>query len=413
LLPRSNTFAAYLLVGLFPLLLLGMPSFSPEGDLLNFLAYLPYLALGVLGFLGWQIKQTRILFTAAFLAFAYYGLMRPESVQPLGLGRTRFPVLLSLGMPAALALLYWSREAGIFGLRTLGRLGLSLLPLAALLLHLRLDPMGHLRLVRWDFLPWPGYRLPDASVLSLAVLAATYLAVRDAKVRPFLGALLAAQPALLFALHVSVLQSRTPAEERVHFVVAFAALSAILLHAIFMLYWRRVYVDELTEVPNRRALDEDLANLSGRWAAAMVDIDHFKRFNDRWGHDEGDNVLRMVARHLAEAGGGKAYRYGGEEFCVLYDGLDLAEAAERAEAMRRSLAERAFYRRGANPSRRPRGRRDRGRGERGPRLRITVSVGVAAPDKHHPESDTVLRQADKALYRAKGKGRNRTETAGG
>ncbi len=79
-------------------------------------------------------------------------------------------------------------------------------------------------------------------------------------------------------------------------MAAFTVICAILLHAIFTIYWQRVYIDELTDVSNRRALDEKLATLNGEFAIAMMDIDHFKDFNDTYGHDEGDNVLRLVGR---------------------------------------------------------------------------------------------------------------------
>ena len=85
--------------------------------------------------------------------------------------------------------------------------------------------------------------------------------------------------------------------------------------------------DELTDLPARRALMRDLEGMGRLYAAAMVDVDHFKRFNDRYGHDVGDQVLRMVAAKLAKApGGGRAYRYGGEEFALLYPGKSRDDA---------------------------------------------------------------------------------------
>ncbi|MFA0072035.1 GGDEF domain-containing protein, partial [Vibrio breoganii] len=73
--------------------------------------------------------------------------------------------------------------------------------------------------------------------------------------------------------------------------------------------------DQLTNIPGRHALEVDMKHLGRKYSMAMVDIDHFKTFNDTYGHDIGDDVLKLVARILRETtGGAKAYRYGGEEF---------------------------------------------------------------------------------------------------
>ena len=94
------------------------------------------------------------------------------------------------------------------------------------------------------------------------------------------------------------------------------------------------YMDALTELPNRRALDEFLPQLHKRFALAMVDVDHFKTFNDKHGHDAGDQVLRKVAVHLASVSGGRAFRYGGEEFSIVFPGRSCREAQPHLEALR-------------------------------------------------------------------------------
>ena len=96
--------------------------------------------------------------------------------------------------------------------------------------------------------------------------------------------------------------------------------------------------DELTGIPSRRALNEQLAALGNRYAIAMLDVDHFKKFNDTYGHDLGDQVLKMVAAHIARVGGGgKAFRYGGEEFTVLFPGTDAEDAIPHLEALREEI----------------------------------------------------------------------------
>ena len=159
----------------------------------------------------------------------------------------------------------------------------------------------------------------------------------------------------------------------------------------------------------------DIARLGPRYAVAMVDIDHFKRFNDKHGHDVGDEVLRLVAIELSRvAGGGRAYRYGGEEFTILFPGAGAAEAEPFLDQVRRAIAEKDFRLRArqrlkSNPNPRPRTRRGSGSGAR--KLRVTVSIGTAQRTPDIAAPGEVIKAADKALYRAKGAGRNRVITA--
>jgi diguanylate cyclase (GGDEF)-like protein len=156
-------------------------------------------------------------------------------------------------------------------------------------------------------------------------------------------------------------------------------------------------IDTLTELPNRRAFFEqaDVIFANGNAAALMmIDIDHFKSVNDRFGHDVGDNVLRAVAKSLhqivvaAAAGNGRkiAARIGGEEFAIVVEGMG-AEAAAR-------LAHEIVEWIGAFPI-----------CASGYAIPVTVSIGVAERQAGEG-ADAVLRAADNACYRAKRLGRN-------
>jgi GGDEF domain-containing protein len=170
------------------------------------------------------------------------------------------------------------------------------------------------------------------------------------------------------------------------------------------------YKDDLTGLPSRRALMRDLTGFSGEYAVAMVDVDHFKKFNDRYGHDVGDQVLRMVAGRLAKVpGGGRAYRFGGEEFALLFPGKNLQNALPHLKEIRRSVEDATFTLRSW---RRPRKKPVdpgawRGTGKQKPKLlSVTVSIGVADSSGRDPSPELVLKKADQALYRAKEAGRN-------
>ena len=193
-------------------------------------------------------------------------------------------------------------------------------------------------------------------------------------------------------------------------VAALAAAEGTLLVAGAEEAYRLAFQDELTGLPGRRAFEEAIRRLRGTYAIAMVDIDRFKDFNDRFGHDAGDQVLCMVARELGRVpAGGRPFRYGGEEFVLLFPGVDRETALGATEAVRVAISRRRFHLRGPDrPKTRPRRPRP---SSSTAAVTISVSAGVAAPgpDRRHPRQ--VFLAADAALYRAKDAGRNRVEPA--
>jgi diguanylate cyclase (GGDEF)-like protein len=189
--------------------------------------------------------------------------------------------------------------------------------------------------------------------------------------------------------------------------LALTAAQLVLLIGLVEDSYRLAYHDELTGLPGRRALEEALRTLNGNYAIAMVDVDHFKKFNDRHGHAAGDQALRMVAAELQNVGGGgRAYRYGGEEFAILFPGVTPDEASEPLDTVCTAIADRRFAIRSPD---RPRKKPDPPRKpSRPPRMiSVSVSIGFAGPSARTTDSNAVLRAADRALYRAKNKGRNR------
>ena len=160
----------------------------------------------------------------------------------------------------------------------------------------------------------------------------------------------------------------------------------------------RARTDTLTGLPNRRALEEFFRNAQTQameqgqpLSALLIDIDHFKRFNDNFGHGVGDQVIRLVAKALRERvrESDLAARYGGEELIAVLPGADLAACAVTAERIRRGIAEGKITRRST--------------GEELPG--ITVSIGVGQFQFGESMEDMIDR-CDRALYQAKKRGRN-------
>jgi diguanylate cyclase (GGDEF)-like protein len=216
-----------------------------------------------------------------------------------------------------------------------------------------------------------------------------------------------------------------PTTAAVYGVFVFAA-GAMLLLAVLQESHRMAFRDELTGLPSRRALQERLVALGPTYTIAMVDVDHFKKFNDTHGHDVGDQVLKMVGARLAEVeGGGKAFRYGGEEFAVLFPDRQMEEALPALETLRQNIENYKMSVR-TEQQRRNEARRDRDRrtmtksafalahpdapplrSNRAESLSVTVSIGAAQRTELLETPEAIIRLADEALYRAKGAGRNR------
>jgi len=193
------------------------------------------------------------------------------------------------------------------------------------------------------------------------------------------------------------------------FSVFIAAAGVMLLVAVLQESHRLAFRDELTNLPSRRALEERLPALGPSYAIAMIDVDHFKQFNDAHGHHVGDQVLKLAAARLARIeGGGQSYRYGGEEFCVLFPDRTLKEAWPHLEKLRKDIEDyKIAVRGGDRPKAREAGSRLRAARPPEKTLSVTVSIGVAERDDTLIRPALVIRAADEALYRAKRAGRNR------
>ncbi|MBX9913613.1 MAG: GGDEF domain-containing protein [Pseudomonadaceae bacterium] len=178
--------------------------------------------------------------------------------------------------------------------------------------------------------------------------------------------------------------------------------------------YQMAFRDELTGLPGRRALNEHLQRLGRNYVLAMADIDHFKKFNDTHGHDVGDQVLRLVAQQLAKiSGGGKAYRYGGEEFTLVFPGKTIEQCLPHLEVVRAAVE--GYHLQLRESTKRPhddqQGRQKRG-AKTASSVAVTVSIGVAQRQAEQPAPEDVLKAADKALYDAKNAGRNRVMALG-
>ncbi len=180
----------------------------------------------------------------------------------------------------------------------------------------------------------------------------------------------------------------------------------ILLVSFVLSSYDVAYKDKLTELPSRRSFDEAITGLGNKYSIGLIDIDFFKKFNDKYGHDVGDQVLKLVASRLCKVGGGgKSYRYGGEEFAILFPNKNSDHCYNHLENLRKDIEKQQFNVRGKKrPGKKPiipvffrRAKNEK----------ITVSIGVAQKSEKLNDVQDVIKAADDALYKAKKDGRNR------
>ena len=393
---------------LFALILLGAVLLVPRGGggasppLAVFMPYL--LAVGGAA-LAVVFRQAREFNQFLLLVLAYFGLgayaWSPGTGQE---GQLLLEGLLALLVPLNFILAVALRERGVLNHHGLLRVILLAVQASAAMLLLQLRPpaLAAALHARWFDLPATGwFDLPHpglaAAVAALAFLVARALLAPSVLANGRIFALLAALAA--------VAQMGDPVAARLWLAIAaFILLAASVLNAYSL-----AYLDELTGLPSRRALKQDLQRLGRRYTLAMLDVDYFKRINDTYGHDVGDQVLRMVAAQIRRTPGVRAYRYGGEEFALVFTGRDADETQVQLEALRQRINETPFHlRRRLRPRRRPENPRPRGN----PRtVFVSASIGLAQRAAHHVDAFDVLKAADRALYRAKRSGRNQVVRA--
>lgn len=358
----------------------------------------PYAVLAATLLLAWRFQRSRVAIAALALGmvsmpfepWAFGGDALTRTLQatllPPGLALLALTADRSLTaprMPIQLAFVFAPFVAGA------AWLGVERERVGAMLMHEWIDASY----MAWSPLPQPALL---AALLGIAALTAAAWQTRRA-----------VDAGLAWATLTLVLALAAPVGSLAAGLWSLAG-AALLVTALVESSYVMAFHDELTELPGRRALNQTLASVRSPYTVAIIDVDRFKSFNDRYGHDVGDQVLRMVAARLAAVGGGgRAFRSGGEEFTIVFSGKPRDQALRYLEAVRVAVAGDRFTIRTL-----PRPRRD-GSKRRGTRrggereIGVTVSIGLASPGASHSTVAAVLKAADKAMYRAKQSGRNR------
>jgi diguanylate cyclase (GGDEF)-like protein len=382
--------------------------------------YVAVFAAGL--FLAWRFNSSRVLFSLLVLLLAHRAVEFFSNGQVhTGPGRTAV-ALAALLIPLNFVVFASMRERGLAIAGVAPRFGLLLLEsvVFAVLCRPENSPAN------------PNH--PGAAAIPLWILLSFVTAIA-VFVRRFFQTRKPIEPG--FAWSVAAVFMWLQFAPLGKMSDAYVATAALIIGASWVeTSYVLAYHDELTGIRGRRAFNEVLLSLDQQYAIAIVDIDHFKKFNDAYGHDVGDQVLCMVAKRLSHVGGdGQVFRCGGEEFAIVFHNTSAQEAFEHLDSLRQIIEKSTFQVRGSerrserstdSTSDRRAGESDRRKltkesakkksaaASPSPpldRLSVTVSIGVAEPSTRNRQPEQVIQAADQALYRAKNKGRNRVELA--
>jgi diguanylate cyclase (GGDEF)-like protein len=361
----------------------------------------PYVILGIGVILGWRFHRSRLALVIFILFISERTLFYFGAGGSFAFGHDA-SVLLTNGilLPVNIALFYLVREKGLLNTGGIAKIIFILLQPLAVFLLLRMQPdlFQHLSQQFINNIPLENFPLPQPVLLVYGLILFVFfigsLVSRGPIVRGFFWALVATLLAIIAKSHG---QSPT---------IYYCTAGLIIIGSVIEAAYAMAFQDELTGLPGRRALNTALHGSSRNFAIAMLDIDFFKKFNDRYGHDVGDQVLCMVASHLRRVGGGgKPYRYGGEEFTILFPGKSKEEAIPHLERLRQSIEASQFGLRSKKRPRKPPKKFKKVKTQH-KTVSVTISIGIAESGSNYSKPTAVMKAADQALYRAKKRGRN-------
>jgi GGDEF domain-containing protein len=355
---------------------------------------MPYWLLGSATLISLQFNRSRLSYIGILLLI-FYSLSQQNAFTP------KQQELIFIGGGLIITLFCFIKDRGIISVHSLVRLGVIaggflLAYLWILLLSSYPEQMGKIHQDYLGFLsPSSFSRLP---LYPIGVILLVKLCLKSNLVHTSLGItffLWAAHFYMPQWLPLSLLLT----------VIALFFLSTVLIDSYFL-----AYRDELTGLPSRRALFNLSLSLGRKYSLAMVDIDHFKKFNDTYGHDVGDQVLKLVAAKLAQVtGGGKAFRYGGEEFTIVFPSKDIKRVLPHLDSIRQAVADYEIVLREEKRQGKDDKQASQKRSKKAPSQQQTVSVSVSIGCAEHQSDQSFeqcMKEADKALYRAKENGRN-------
>lgn len=408
-------YAVNLMRNLWPIfLLIGLISSRQFIELIpsqwqNFLLLsLPTVSILLAAFLSFKFNQTRFFQAQILLLIAF-------SLPLLDILSTQFHYSLSIAtLSVTLCILSFTKDRLLLGPHGVIRLFI-LACIAGLLIMAKSTFSAELaQAFSSTALTFPAQLsflenyLPTNDYLSLVIFSCCLIHLLVILFKPQ-----AIHQGKFFAFQCALLLLASSQASTLTQTITLVTAALIIIIAVIWLSHDMAYRDELTALPSRRALNQLLLSLGRKYTIAMLDIDHFKKFNDTHGHDIGDEVLRMVASKIAKvSGGGKPFRYGGEEFTVVFAGKTPTQVESHLDALRQAIEDYQMTVRGQTRKKdkknlkKSKAKRGKKNAENNGKLSVTISIGFAQREGSNKTPEQVIKAADDALYRAKKAGRN-------
>ncbi|MGR4989282.1 GGDEF domain-containing protein [Vibrio rotiferianus] len=394
---------------LFPLLLLGAVSLGMDQIIemtranWGIASNLPYILLSCALIMCYSFKQGRESMVCISMIFAYF-IIQTRLQVPLHVGTTLLELaILTCLLPVSFLAVFLFSKEGFNSKSTAAYV--FMLSMFAFWSYITL-----IYYVEGGFDEWTAgslFIVPSVSKLPFVLVLYCFA------LGCFLGILVLKKNRIIHAITYSAMVLATATF--VFFDVQYISSTMFTLSGLLIIIYstsashQLAFTDSLTLIPSRRALDLDLKHTGRKFTIAMLDVDHFKKFNDTYGHDTGDDVLKMVAARLGKTqGGAKVYRFGGEEFTIVFKGKFAEDCEEFIEETRESIAQYEMVLRDQDgrPDDHKEGKKQRGKAsENKGVVSVTASFGVADSRSTRNPSD-VIKLADEALYKAKKAGRN-------
>lgn len=377
--------------------ILAMSTLVSDNELNVIFVTVPYIFAFFAMVLSVWFQHSRVFYAVCVLFFSFVILSSPGKLNPVS-----FRNGISVFLPVIFIILATAEERGITSRHGLVK-GLVIM---VMILFVVIDAgnvhpwFERLKPVEFVFRNNENARgIPVISVflffLCLCVLLTRFFILSSNMDMAFTGAALGCFIILHFTDFPDIL------------ALFFSAVFLIFVIALFEASYSLAYHDTLTGLLSRRAMEQEFLRIGNKYTLAMVDVDHFKQVNDRFGHQVGDEVLRMVASCLQKyAKGGKVFRYGGEEFVIIFPKKTIHDVLHIMEHIRNAIQRRPFIIRSPDrPGKKPKGKLPPGGTDM---IRVTVSIGIAEKtEKMRNRTDTeIIEMADKAVYQAKANGRN-------
>lgn len=351
----------------------------------NLVPYLFYAISTLILWVSWHFNRNRFIFLIIPLLFIHVGFEYLSAKKA-----TDLFLYASMLYPLHLLLFLSLRERGLFSIWGILKIAFFLLEIGVISYFIIYPESNLIALLKMKLFTISFYPLQDLSVaIAIFVLFVIGILVMYNKYLLYNSSFFI----IVVTFYMGFYFLKTPYVNE----LSQLAIGIIIFILLIRESYRLAFYDELTSLPGRRALVEDMAKLGMKYSLAMIDIDHFKKFNDTYGHDTGDEVLKMVASKLASiGGGGKAYRYGGEEFVLLFPSKDADESYTHTDILRNTIAKSPFSVRNKKSSK---------------TIYINISSGVVQRNSKDRDPFAVMKRADNALYKAKKAGRNQVVKA--